>query len=154
MPVVVALRVIQLYWTVSQYVAQYLTPYSWWWTGCWWSWAWTWAWGEERGEGSGSGSGSGSWEFAAQSQTESDPDESPRRCRRRRLFVRREGGALSAVSSPIECRVVYVESVARVTVLSRSARVLRFLGCLDGLLGQWGELSERYEDITLVPRIL
>lgn len=51
------------------------------------------------------------------------------------------------------CKLVYVESVARVHSLSLSARIIYHLRWADALLVQWPQLHERYPRTTYIGRL-
>lgn len=54
----------------------------------------------------------------------------------------------------IDCRVVYVESIARVRSLSLTGTLLRWLGLADALLVQWEALAGRYPGTEYAGRIM
>jgi beta-1,4-N-acetylglucosaminyltransferase len=52
------------------------------------------------------------------------------------------------------CRVVYVESIARVTRLSLSARILYHLRIADAVFVQWEELASAYPRTRFAGRLM
>lgn len=52
-----------------------------------------------------------------------------------------------------DCRIVYIESIARVTSLSLSGKILYHARVADMLLVQWPRLSELYPRAQYVGRL-
>ena len=66
------------------------------------------------------------------------PTSAPPRCRA--LFI-------------LDCRIVYVESIARVERLSLSGKILHLSRMADRLFVQWPEMAKRFPRTTYAGRL-
>jgi beta-1,4-N-acetylglucosaminyltransferase len=53
----------------------------------------------------------------------------------------------------LDCRIVYVESIARVERLSLSGKILHASRMADLLFVQWPEMAKRYKGATYAGRL-
>lgn len=53
----------------------------------------------------------------------------------------------------LDCRIVYVESIARVQRLSLSGRILHLSRVADALFVQWPEMAARFPGTTYAGRL-